>query len=195
MPDPAPQPPRVGNPLLNSDLSLNIAKSVKMAPFPRVTDFESWKEHFMLNVRTECAIAGVQHWVAKSFQDGANYADFMAQEPTPELQRLDGHLMKLIARIVETNLATEDGKKNLSKMGDDGASIRSLSLKLQKIIVDNQYEVSGRLLLMVINDHYTTNGRDRYLPVHAVRDVKISGKSVEDLVLLVCVERPSQAHR
>ncbi len=47
--------------------------------------------------------------------------------------------------------------------------------------MDNQYEVSGRLLLMVISDHYTINGRDRYLPVHTVRDVKISGKSAEDI--------------
>jgi hypothetical protein len=152
-----------------------------MSPFPRVMDFESWKEHFVLNVRTECAIVGVHQWVARSFQDGASYAEFLAQDVAPELQRLDGHIMKLIARIVETNLTTEGGKKKLSKMGDDGASVRSLSLKLQKIIVDRQYHVSGRLLLMVINDHYTINGRGRFLPVHTVRDIKNTGKSVEDL--------------
>ena len=154
-----------------------------MSPFPRVTDFESWKEHFMLNARTECAITGVQHWVSRAFHEDATYAEFTVPERVTELQRLDGHLMKLIARVVETNLSTEDGRKKLTKMGDDGASIRSLSLKLQKITVDNRYEVSGRLLLMVINDHYTINGRDRFLPVHSARDIEIGGKTVEDLEL------------
>jgi hypothetical protein len=52
---------------------------------------------------------------------------------------------------------------------------------LQKIIQDNHYDISGRLLLLTINDHYTINGRDRFLPVHTVKDIKIGGKSVEEL--------------
>ncbi len=91
--------------------------------------------------------------------------------------------MRLIAKTVEANLNSDDGKKKLAKMGEDGASIWSLSLKLQKTIVDHHYEVSGRLLLLIISDHYTINGRDRYLPVHSARDIRIGGKSVEDLEL------------